>query len=431
MVMHTGYPDDPRPRRAIDALLEEGMNVDLICLKRDSAPARETLGGLNILRLPMTHRRGSKFVYAWNYFTFLFVSAAILALRSFTRRYDLVYVHNMPDILVFASLVPKALGAKVVLDLHDPMPELLTTIFNLDGDSPGVRLIRRLERWSIAWSHFVVTTNIAFKRRFASRSCHPEKIGIVMNSPDEQIFPFRKLRSRAFENSGPDKRFVIMYHGSMVERNGVDHAVDALAHVVKTVPTAELRIFGSETPFLTKVLDSARNQGLEGSVHFLGPKSLEELVPAIADCDVGVIPNHRNAFTDINMPTRIFEYLTMGKPTIAPRSSGIQDYFPADSLVFFEPGNAEDLARKIEDVALHYSDALDTVERGQRIYLEHTWSREKQVLINAVDKLLNGKRTPMTSANHGHRACNGSSNSRPASENPRDEADPHLMRPEL
>ena len=31
----------------------------------------------------------------------------------------------MPDFLVFSALIPKLLGAKVVLDLHDPMPELM------------------------------------------------------------------------------------------------------------------------------------------------------------------------------------------------------------------------------------------------------------------------------------------------------------------
>ena len=47
------------------------------------------------------------------------------------HRYDLIYIHNMPDILVFSALVPKAFGAKVILDQHDPMPELMMTIFNL------------------------------------------------------------------------------------------------------------------------------------------------------------------------------------------------------------------------------------------------------------------------------------------------------------
>jgi glycosyltransferase involved in cell wall biosynthesis len=388
MVMYSFYPTDPRPRRVVNALLREGVNVDLICLREGHAPAREVLDGFNILRLPMTRRRGSKLLYAWNYSGFILMSAAILAVRSFKRRYDLVYIHNMPDILVLSSLVPKALGAKVLLDLHDPMPELMTSIFNLDKDCMVVRLVRWLEKWSIGRAHSVLTVNDACKKLFASRSCPPGKIGVVMNSPDEQIIPHRSPFSYASASDVPARRFVIMYHGSTVDRNGLDLAVDAFAKVVKAVPAAELRIYGRETPFLRKVMDSARHLGLEGQVRFFGPKRLEDLVHEIEDCDVGIIPNRQNAFTAINMPTRIFEYLSLGKPVIGPRTPGILDYFDPDSLFFFEAGNADELAQKIEYTAFHYSEAIERAERGQRVFLKHTWSHESQILVDAVAKLL-------------------------------------------
>ena len=167
MVSFSPYPADPRPRRAAEALLKEGMTVDFICLGDDTAPRRERSAGLDILRLPIEHRRGGKLAYAYQYSAFILATASILALRSLTRRYQLVYIHNMPDVLVFSSLVPKILGAKVILDQHDPMPELMTTIFNLHEHSFGVRLMRRLEKWSIAWADSVVTVNIACKRIFA------------------------------------------------------------------------------------------------------------------------------------------------------------------------------------------------------------------------------------------------------------------------
>ena len=72
-----------------------------------------------------------------------------------------------------------------------------------------------------------------------------------------------------------------------------------------------------------------------------GRKYLEEIVKEIEKCDLGIIPNQRNAFTDINTPTRVFEYLAMGKPVIAPSTEGIRDYFDNDSLLFFEAGNSE------------------------------------------------------------------------------------------
>ncbi len=390
MVTFSSYPADPRPRRAADALLKEGMSVDLICLGDEKAPKREALGGLDIFRVPITHRRGGKLLYAYNYCAFILISGSILALRSLRRRYDLVYVHNMPDILVLSSLVPRALGAKVILDLHDPMPELMTTIFDLDKDSLSVQLMLRLEKWSMARADSVLTVNVACKRLFASRSCRPEKIGVVMNSPDGEIFPFRTPRSHPPAIGGPTNRLVIMYHGSLVKRNGLDLAVDALAQVREAVPAAELRIYGPKTPFLERVMDQARNNGLQDCVRYLGPRRLEDLVREIEDCDVGIIPNHRSEFAEINTPTRIFEYLALGKPVIAPRTPGIQDYFSPESLLFFESGNSEDLAQKIEYVAFHSSEAIEIAERGQQVYLAHTWSQERQTLVNLVSGLLNG-----------------------------------------
>jgi glycosyltransferase involved in cell wall biosynthesis len=386
MVTYSCYPDDPRPRRAIDALRGEGMTVDLICLGEGGSEKREILDGLSVLRVPIKHRRGGKLTYAFQYGSFIFISALIFALRAFTRRYDLVYVHNMPDILVLSALVPKIFGAKVILDLHDPMPELMTTIFNLDKTSFGVRSIRSMEKWSIARTNLVVTVNLACKHIFSSRSCQPEKIVVVMNAPDSKIFPFRAARE---QEEIPDKPFIFMYHGSMVERNGLDLAVEALALARDKLPNAKLRVYGPSTPFLERVMATVEAKGMNDIVEYHGPRRLEALVGEIEGCDVGVIPNHRNPFTDINTPTRIFEYLAIGKPVIAPSTMGIQDYFTQESLVFFEPGNAGDLAKRMEFAYSHRNDLMCIARKGQEIYAAHTWDQERQKLLGGVSRILN------------------------------------------
>src|SRR5262245_56893868 len=124
MVSFSSYPADPRPRRAAEALLQEGMTVDFICLGDEKELGREDAGGVDVGRLPIEHRRGGKSSYAYQYSQFILACTWILAVRSLKHRYDLVYVNNMPDVLVFCSLMPKLLGAKVILDQHDPMPEL-------------------------------------------------------------------------------------------------------------------------------------------------------------------------------------------------------------------------------------------------------------------------------------------------------------------
>ncbi len=387
MVTFSPYPFDPRPRRAIDALLKEGASIDLVCLRDKNQPVRETVDGLEVLRVPIEHNRRGKARYAFRYAAFILYSSVVFALRTLTRRYDVVYVHNMPDILVASALIPKLLGAKVVLDLHDPMPELMTTIFHAAPEGRSVQFLKLLERWSIARADLVITVNIACRHIFSNRSCGAEKIAVVMNAPDGRIFPFRPARLD-FDDRPENRPFIIMYHGSLVERNGLEVAIDALEGVRRVVPTAELHVFGPSTDFLELMMKKVHEKKLEGAVRYFGPKRLEELVVEIDKCDVGVIPNHRNAFTEINTPTRIFEYLALGKPVIAPSTKGILDYFSKESLLFLEPGNPDDLAKQIEYAFSHPRELFDIARRGQEVFLEHTWDRERETLLSRMSDVV-------------------------------------------
>ncbi len=195
MVMYSSYPSDPRPRRAVEALLKEGMTVDLICLSDGANPSRERSGNFDIVRIPLTHTRGGKLSYAYKYSAFIFAAGAILADVRLKRRYDLVYVHNMPDVLVASALVPKMLGAKVILDQHDPMPELMTTIFESRSEEsrrPAIGLAGKVEhrpRRSRYHGECRMQTHLQLAELL------PRKDRVVMNTPDEKIFPFKPWTS--------------------------------------------------------------------------------------------------------------------------------------------------------------------------------------------------------------------------------------------
>jgi glycosyltransferase involved in cell wall biosynthesis len=388
-VVYSSYPSDPRPRRAAEALAKEGASVEVICLKETDAESRhEVFGEVSVTRVPLRRHRGGKLSYILQYGSFILLSGSILANRAWKRRYDLVHIHNMPDVLVFSALVPKILGAKVILDFHDPMPELMVTIFGLPEKSAPVWLLKKLEKWSIGFADAALTANEAFRKIFSARSCPSGKLTVIMNSPDEEIFQDRELSREGATVAGSAKPFVIMYHGSLVERHGLDLAVAALGKIRPTVPHAELRIYGRSTAFLEQVMDSVRTSPLGPAVQYLGPRNLEQIAEAIRECDVGIIPNRRSKFTEINMPTRIFEYLSQGKPVIAPRTEGILDYFSPEELVLFKLGDADDLAAKIEYVFRHRVEMIKLVERGQAVYRAHRWSNERSRFVSLVAGLL-------------------------------------------
>jgi glycosyltransferase involved in cell wall biosynthesis len=384
VLLYSSYPSDPRPRRAAEALAGLGASVEVICLRQKPEELKEeVIRGIHVRRITLKHRRGGKLTYFWQYSAFILATFFILGWRTLRKRYDIVHVHNMPDVLVVSALLPKLRGARVMLDLHDPMPELMMTIFG-ERRQRLIRLLKRLERWSIGRAHVVFTVNETCKKIFSQRSCRAEKITVVMNSPDEGIFAFRQ------PGAAPPRRerFAIMYHGSIVERHGLDLAVTALESIRPFCPTAELHVYGQRTPFLDQVLEQAKNSAVADAVHFHGPKNLEQIVAAIQASDVGIIPNRRSIFTELNTPTRIFEYLSQALPVVAPRAPGILDYFGPDDLAYFELGDAQDLARCLRRLHDTPESVPALVEKGQQIYLDHRWTNERQRFIDRTVNLM-------------------------------------------
>jgi glycosyltransferase involved in cell wall biosynthesis/peptidoglycan/xylan/chitin deacetylase (PgdA/CDA1 family) len=384
VVLFSYYPADPRPRRAAETLAAEGVTCDLICLQGDpSEPRHEVVNRINVTRIPLQRQRSGKLRYIWQYLAFTAISFGYLTFRSMRRRYDFVHVHNMPDVLVFSALIPKLLGGKIVLDLHDPMPELMQTIYELPNDSAAVRGLKAMEKSSTRFADVVLTVNKACQRIYSSRSCPAEKITVVINSPDDRIFKLRP--PAAFPGKrDPIREFVVLYHGSLVHRNGFDLAVDAIEAVREKIPQAVLIVCGARTSFFDMVMESVRERRLEEKVRYLGQQNISEIVEIINHCDLGIVPNHRSLFTEINTPTRIFEYLALGKPVIAPRAGGVLDYFGENDLIYFNLGDSRDLARQIEYAYNNPERVEHAVKRGQEVYRQHTWTLEKAGLVNAV-----------------------------------------------
>jgi glycosyltransferase involved in cell wall biosynthesis len=369
--------------REAEALANAGMEVDVICLRhKPSDPLRERINGVNLFRVPMGRRRSGKMAYVFRYAAFFISAFCRLAFWSFKKRYKLVHVHNMPDFLVFTALLPRLRGAKIILDLHDPMPELFGSIYNLSADHFISRCLRWLEKRSLGFAEVALTPNLAFQHLFSSRSCSPEKIQIIMNTPNTAIFKEREEQPGLERN--PNGAFVLMYHGLLVERHGLDLAVRALALLRDRIPRIKFEVYGEQNGYIDRVLSMTRELGIEGNVHYFGFKPLTEIADAIQFIHLGVVPNRLNAFTSINLPTRIFEYLAMNKPVIVPRTKGISDYFCDDNMLFFEPENIADLAEKIRWAYEHPQALSKLVQEGRKVYDQHSWAKEEKKLLEIV-----------------------------------------------
>ncbi len=110
MLTHSVYSRDIRVRRYAEYLVNDGYLVDIICLATEDGAPQSNSARIGVYPVPMTRRRREKLGHLIDWgmsilFMFWFVNKL-----SFKHRYDLIHVHNMPDVLVFCRAVSEIDG---------------------------------------------------------------------------------------------------------------------------------------------------------------------------------------------------------------------------------------------------------------------------------------------------------------------------------
>ncbi len=226
IVAHTHLSMDPRVCREAEALLSDGWALDIVCLRGPGEPRTENWGGARVHRLPVRRHRGSGLLtYVIEYATFFVLATLYVSWLGLRRRYDLVQAHNVPDVLVFTAVLPRLLGARVLLDIRDPLPDLYISKFRGNQRHPAVRLTCWIEARSAAFADHVLTPGEPSRRRLVGRNIPPEKVTNILNSADPRLFP--PVRHGGAE-AGGNGRFTLVYHGGLFERYGLDLAIRAV-----------------------------------------------------------------------------------------------------------------------------------------------------------------------------------------------------------
>lgn len=340
MIAQTVYARDPRVRRHTLALTRAGYAVDVICQtdRPHSRILRDTADGATLYFIPIQKRRGGKLRYALEYVAFGLAAFLLAARLRARRRYKVVYVNTMPDVLVFAALIPKLLGARVILDVHDPFPELMTARFGFPPRHPLVRGAVIAERLSLRFADKVITVHSAMQQLLA-RSMRPSDIAIIMNlaaSDQPHIAPL----------TPPLGRFVIIYAGTISEHYGLDIALDALHHVRRAVPNVLLRIVGNGG-YASTLQARVAVEGLGDYVEFVGTVPLEQVPLVLAQAHCGICPVTGAFWDRILFPNKIYEYIASGLPAVIPRTALFAAYYPETAVVYYRPDDAEDFAAKL------------------------------------------------------------------------------------
>jgi glycosyltransferase involved in cell wall biosynthesis len=386
MLTHSFYESDNRIIRYAEALAERGDEVEVIALRRSAQlPKRELVNGVLLHRIQdrFGKNEGSAWSYLWPLLRFLFVSGKWLLIHGRTRRFDLVHVHNIPDFLIFSGWPAKLRGAKLILDIHDIVPEFFASKFGAAPQSVLVRSLRWVERVSAGVSDHVILANHLWLERYTARSAPAQKCSVFINYVDQRIFRPQALAKRS---DSP----LILFPGGLQWHQGLDIAIRAFAILLRRLPDAQFHIYGdgsSKRPLVAL----ADELGLHQRVRFLDPLSLREIACVMARADLGVVPKRADSFGNEAYSTKIMEFMSLGVPVVVSSTRVDRYYFDESVVRFFESGNVEDLAQAMYEL-LTDSQLRERIIRHACEYVaRHSWARHKSEYLQLVDKLVGQK----------------------------------------
>ena len=386
MLTHSYYEEDPRVRREAEALVAGGRQVDVFALRRTGDLPHDVLAGVQIYRLDVQRHQGAGLAtYIREYLSFLARAGWAVTRHHRRRRYAVLQVHTLPDFLVFAGLPLRLRGVPLILDLHEAMPEFFQARFPGASNPIVHRLLMLQERASIGFASAVLTVNDALGQRLIDLGVPPDKVTVLLNSPSLQLFDAAAHPRRDFAEDGVVR---LVYAGALSPTYEVDVALAAVARLGEVRPdlAVHLEVYGRDFGERSLVDDAAR-LGLLDRVTFHGRVPLEAVPAAIAAADIGLAPTRRNAFTDFSLSTKIFEYGAMGKPVVASRLPMIERTFPSGTVATYEPGDAEDMAHRIVELADDRTDRETRVARTDARVRELGWDREAERYRALVDRL--------------------------------------------
>ena len=382
IVRHAYYPDF-HVRRDAESLVEAGYDVSIIALRRQGQPKRERLNGVEVYRMPVKHERGSTLRYAWEYTSFALFAFLTVARLHLRRCFRVVEVDNMPDILVFAALVPKLTGTPVILYIFDQMPELFAHLRSVSPRHPGVRLLAMMERVAATFADRVIVTQEMTRRVLIGRGVPEEKVSVILNCPDEGVF----TQNHDIARLRRDDRFEIVTHGVVLERYGIHVLLDAVPAITRTIPELCVHVFG-DGEYRGHLEEQSRRMGLTHRVTFHGYAPLEDLLYHLHTADVGYVGMQ----CDLMLSNKLVEYAALEVPAVVARWPTYEHYFSEDEVTYFDHRRPEDLARAI--LALHDdpTEAAAKARRAQSRYQSYRWPVQRGLYLSIYDALASRSR---------------------------------------
>jgi len=336
----------PRISNVIKSFVKRGHKVYVTsAIRTEKKGAIEVLSCIDLLPLLNVSRISSKkfikYLYAY--------PVNILKTVNYARKIkpDLIVYHN--SIAGLAGIMSKNLKTRciTVLDLTDLLFEYLQ-----DYSSKGwMRLVQIIGRWLekrvLLKSDKIITISESMKRIIKSYGVDTRKVDVICDGVDTEVFfkPFKEKKLR--RKFGKNAKNVIIFQGVIDPQDGPEIIVEASKIVLKKHPDTVFWMIGDGAA-IPSLKQKVLKYSLGDNYYFSGWVKQEEVAEYISNSNIGlvILPDILSARGRVTL--KEFEYWACGIPAIVPRLPALEEVVDeGETGLFYEPGDAESLAKEI------------------------------------------------------------------------------------
>ncbi|MEZ9421683.1 glycosyltransferase family 4 protein [Vibrio breoganii] len=228
-----------------------------------------------------------------------------------------------PDVIVatspqfFCACAGWALSAvrrkPFVFELRDIWPASITAVGAMK-ESFAIRMLEKIELFLYRRADSIVSVTHAFKKELIERGIDGEKIDVVLNGVDLSKYEPSETKDYSLaEQYDLEGKFVVGYVGTHGMAHGLEYIVD-VAECLKSYDDIRV-VFAGGGAARQKVVDLVREKKLSNVV--LIERQPKEMMPKVWSlCDVSLVPLVNSDLFRTVIPSKIFECMGMGIPTV-------------------------------------------------------------------------------------------------------------------
>ena len=274
----------------------------------------ETLDGIRVVRVP-THLAANAGV-ARRGASWLSYLAAAAAFGIVERRPDVVIATSPQFFCGWAGVLVAALRRRpLVLEIRDLWPASIAAVGGLRNRA-ALWSIERLERLMYASARHIVTVGDGYRAELTERGVAPERLSVVTNGVDTEVFRPRPPDARLREKLGLGDRFVVAWCGTIGMAHGLDVVLRAAARLHERGRSDVVFLLAGDGARLDALRAEAARLGLD-NVIFAGQIDHREIPDLLAVADAFLVHLRSAPLFATVLPSKIFEGAAMGLPLLA------------------------------------------------------------------------------------------------------------------